>query len=565
MLNLILLSSLDRVFPQSCPEIPLTAISCFENEPLSFQAAFRLRRDPEGPRTLPVYARVESDLDISTYLVGYVPVLHTDVGMGGEPAPGLFGDMLLPKKTNPPIAEMGYPWKTLYFEQGEKITLNAANDSWQSLWFIVNEAQKNVKPGVYPIRVRFFSGNDGTEIASQELTLTILAAHLPKQTLKYTNWFHCDCLADYYQVDLFSDRFFEIMRDFVKKAVRNGMNMILTPTFTPPLDTPVNFERRTAQLVKISVDHGKYSFDFSLLKKFMDICRKEGIEYFEHAHLFSQWGATSAPKILATVNGQEKQIFGWDTDAGGKKYSAFLHAYLPALMDFLRQEKLEKKMLFHISDEPSEANAESYRRALNAVGNLLDGYMTGDALSHYLFYEQGLVKTPIVSTRTVDEFVGKCEHLWAYYTGGQIRNGQSNRILVATPERNRMIGVQMYVGRIEGFLHWGYNYYYDLLSQGIYDPKYNPCGYNNNPGTAYSVYPGRDGTAIQSVHQKNFFEGLLDMRALALMEKRCGRAACDALIEEHFGKVTFFTLPKCPQQLLRFRQAVNDAIAQTLE
>ena len=88
MLNLILLSSLDRVFPQSCPEIPLTAISCFENEPLSFQAAFRLRRDPEGPRTLPVYARVESDLDISTYLVGYVPVLHTDVGIGGEPAPG---------------------------------------------------------------------------------------------------------------------------------------------------------------------------------------------------------------------------------------------------------------------------------------------------------------------------------------------------------------------------------------------------------------------------------------------------------------------------------------------
>ena len=564
MLDLMLLSSLHRVFPQSCPNAPLSRLSGFENEPLSFQAAFKLQKTADGPRTLPIFVRTESDLDISTYLVGYVPVLHTDMGIGGEPAPGLIGDMLLPKKTNPPVVKMGYPWKEHFFEQGEELTLNAANDSWQALWLIVNENQKAMKPGDHPVTVRFFNGLDGTEIDSRVLTVSILPARLPRQTLKYTNWFHCDCLADYYNVEMFSDRFFEILRNYVATAVKNGMNMLLTPTFTPPLDTPVGHERRTAQLVKITVENGKYRFDFSLLKRFLDVCRSAGMEYFEHAHLFTQWGAVAAPKIIATVNGREKQIFGWKTDAAGKKYRDFLHAYLPALTEFLRQEKLEKKMLFHLSDEPSEKNAEGYRRAKAAVGDLLDGFMTGDALSQYLFYEQGLVQTPIAVTRTVGDFVGKCKHLWCYYTGGQIQDGLSNRILVVPPERNRMIGIQMYVSRVEGFLHWGYNYYYDRLSQGLYDPKFNPCGYNNNPGTAYSVYPGRNGEAIQSIHQKSFHEALVDMRALALMEKRCGRQACEALIEKHFGKVDFYTAPASPEQFLSFRQAVNDAIAGTL-
>ena len=560
MLELKLLSSLHRVFTDECPDTEVNCLSCFENEPLSFQAAFRLKEGGEEARTLPVYMRVESELPVTCYLVGYVPVLHTDVGIGGEHKPGLFGDMLLPKKTNPRILDIPYPWSCCYFEEGEETTLNAACDSWQSLWICVNENGKTLKSGSRPVRLVFHSGLDKSEIGSLTMTVRVLPDRLPKQTLKYTNWFHCDCLADYYNVPIFSDEFFRIMRSYVAAAVRNGMNMILTPAFTPPLDTPVGRERMTAQLVGVTKNNGRYSFDFSLLKKFLDICREEGMTYFEHAHLFSQWGAKSAPKIIATVNGRKRQIFGWETDAGGNAYTVFLHAYIPALLDFLKQEKLDRKMLFHISDEPSEKNADSYRRALDAVGDLLDGYMTGDALSEYLFYEKGLVKTPIAVTRTVGDFVGKCPHLWCYYTGGQIKNGLSNRILVTPPERNRMIGIQMYQARIEGFLHWGYNYYYDKLSQGLYDPKFEPCGYNNNPGTAYSVYPGRKGDAIQSVHQKNFHEAILDMRALQLLEKRRGREACEKLIEKHFGKVDFFTAPTSPEQLLAFREDVNREI-----
>ncbi|MES9143981.1 glycoside hydrolase domain-containing protein, partial [Cutibacterium acnes] len=76
--------------------------------------------------------------------------------------------------------------------------------------------------------------------------------------------------------------------------------------FTPPLDTKVGGERPTVQLVGVNVTNGKYSFDFSKLKRFVDMCLGLGVEYFEMSHLFTQWGAAFAPKVIATVDGVEK-------------------------------------------------------------------------------------------------------------------------------------------------------------------------------------------------------------------------------------------------------------------
>ena len=407
MLETIILSSLHKVYPQNCPQTPLTALSGMRNEPLSFQLAYKLE-DGSEKHTTPIYPRIETDLDLNLYSVGYVPVVHTHWGGPREPQPGLIGDMLLPKAVNPELEHKGYPWKTLYFEKGEKITLNAANDAWQALWFTVNENGKSIAPGKYTVRIALYESYDGEKIGENEIEITILDAELPKQKLKYTNWFHCDCLADFYNVEIFSDSFFEIMRAQVACAVKNGMNMILTPFFTPPLDTPVDDERMTAQLVKVNVVNDEYSFDFSLLKKFIDICREEGMEYFEHSHLFTQWGSKAAPKVIACVDGVEKRIFGWDTPATGDEYTAFLDAYLPAVKKFLAGEKLSDKILFHVSDEPTEDNAEQYRKAKAVVSKHLKGYLCGDALSHYLFYEEGLVETPIVATHNIDEFLGRC-------------------------------------------------------------------------------------------------------------------------------------------------------------
>ena len=119
----------------------------------------------------------------------------------------------------------------------------------------------------------------------------------------------------------------------------------------------------TVQLTKIKLRDGKYVFDFSLMKRYIDICRRCGIKYFEHAHFFTQWGAKAAPKIIVDVDGKDKMLFGWHTKATSKKYVAFLREYITAFKQLMKEEKLSGKVLFHISDEPEEHNIKSYAAA----------------------------------------------------------------------------------------------------------------------------------------------------------------------------------------------------------
>lgn len=553
-------SSLDRVQTDNFAALPCREVfSALRNEPFSFQIAYQLQDVPDGK--LAFYTQIETDLPIRIYSVGYVPVIHTAVpGIDDPPAPGLFGDLLFEKQLNPPLETCSYPWFSMHIEKGEEHLLYAYSDSCQALWFTVNPTEKRLRAGCHSIRVRFYSRNTQELLAESVIRLHLADALLPRQTFLYTNWFYCDCLCDFYGVDPFSARFYEIFKGFVRTAAENGMNMLLLPAFTPPLDTPLEKTRRKIQLVKITLDNGSYSFDFSEMERYIKISLQCGMTHFEHAHLFSQWVAAAAPDIYATVNGKEKHLFGRKTKASGPAYKKFLRAYLPQLRAFLRSLKLEKKVLFHISDEPTESTADSYAAAKEAVGDLLDGCMCGDALSHYELYQKGLVELPIVSTDALPDFIGKCDTMWCYYTGGQLQNGLSNRLLPLEPARNRILGAEMYRHRIAGFLHWGYNYYYDVLSQGLFDPALNPCGCSGTPGTSFFVYPSRDGRAIPSVRQKVFAEGLLDYRALQCYEKTFGRNEADALLQACFKGMDFCTAASA-DQILHFRSLLNQALA----
>lgn len=558
MLQTKLMSSLHRVFPDApdC-DVSVTSLSAFQNEPLSFQVAFKSLDTVKEC----VYMRVYSDLEVTPYFVGYVSVLHaTGAVIGEEGKTGLYPDMLLPKTLNAKVAYCGSKTRLRYYEIGERQQQIATKDSWQACWLTVNEAAKTVKAGDYPVTVELYSVETNERLSSDTLTVRIVPARLPAPKLYYTNWFHCDCLADIYGVPLYSDRFFEIAFDFMKKAAKNGMNMILTPFFTPALDTPVGMKRMNVQLVKVKLEGGKYSFDFSLAKRFIDTARAAGIKYFEHSHFFTQWGAEAAPLVRVEKDGREVDYLGWHTAASGKRYVKFLRAYIPAMQAFLKEEGLSKRVLFHISDEPRERHEKTFAKALRVLGDMLDGYMCGDALSDYLFYQKGYVKTPIVRTDHVHEFYGKCKSFWCYYTGGETSGGLSNRLILNRPEVNRLIGIEMYYHGIKGFLHWGYNYYYNLMSQGLFDPKIDPCGYNNHAGTCYFAYPATNGTAIESTRQKVFGEALLDVRALQALEKKRGAAFARALIERHFGEISMYTKVQSPEQLLAFREELNAAM-----
>ncbi len=549
--------SLTRIFPQGDAPARVDRFTALRNEPFSFQIGYKA----EESASAYFYVRIKSDLPLTMYYEKYAAMPSTaNDRLSTHYEPGLFPDILVKYPVNPPLVKVNYPWESFTYGAGDQVEMIANRDAIKAIWFTVNEDGKALKAGEYPITVEFYSRKDEL-IGSETVTLKLIDATLPRQTLYYTNWFHCDCLADTYGVELWSEEFFRIFRNYVTEAARHGMNMILTPCFTPPLDTSVGGERMTAQLVGVTRHNGEYSFDFSLLKRYLDEARACGITSFEHGALFSQWGAKQGVKVMATVDGKYRQLFGWHTKSTGKAYTAFLDAYLPALIKFLCDEGLEYKMLFHISDEPRYEHVAEYSACNKIVMKHLKGWMVGDPLSSFKLFDEGWVDIPIALTLHTHMFVGKAKTLWTYYTGGEVQEGASNRLINNTPERNRVLGMQMYMNNIKGFLQWAFNFYYGTMSQGLYNPLIDPQG----SGSTYFVYPAINGTAIPSIRMKVFYEGINDMRALQRLEKLRGRRFAKALVAQYYGDdVTMKTPVESADKLLALRAAINDAIEEAI-
>ena len=185
-INAILTSSLERIFPESAPSsAPLTYISGLQNEPISFQIAYKLESEKDFVQG--TYVRILSDLPVSLYAVGFVPVLQTrDMYLDDSYRSGLFGDILLPKKTNPRLKSAPYPWGEAFTLEDDTNRLIARTDSWQTLWLTVNEEGKRLKSGSYSLKAMFHSIKDDSVLGECELTLDIIGAALPKKNFKYT-------------------------------------------------------------------------------------------------------------------------------------------------------------------------------------------------------------------------------------------------------------------------------------------------------------------------------------------------------------------------------------------
>ena len=554
MIQTKIISSLEKVFIdrniQTYPQ--LKRLSALRGERINFQIAtpYVTKGSPAAyiaPKFMPkLSGELAKYADLRQIM--YVPVTFTHHMYGFDDnylktEPGLYPDVLRP----------------LYY--GGTITF--AKDGLNSVWVEIN-IPKDMAAGVYDFTIEVDGGEFGQ--TSSTLTVEVIDAILPDEDIYFTQWFHSDCLANYYNIDIWSDRHFEIVENFIRTARRNGINMILTPVFTPPLDTAVGGERRTTQLVGVEVKGGKYSFDFTLLDRWIAMLDRCGVEYIEISHLFTQWGAKHAPKIMATVDGEYKKIFGWETDALGDEYAAFVRTFLTELLAHLKKNGNDKRCFFHVSDEPGRDHFENYKRAKEIVSDLLKDYTIMDALSRYDFYQTGVLDHPIPSNNHIKPFLeANIPGLWTYYCVSQPIE-VSNRFHAMPAWRNRSIGMQMYKYNIAGFLQWGYNFYNNQFSGDPINPFYEQSAdYAFQGGDAFSVYPAMDGTALESPRLVVFYEALQDIKAMKLAEKLTSHDTVVKAIEDAYGaEITFETCAKTSETMHRIREKVNEIIKQNI-
>lgn len=535
----ILLSSLNKVFKNKEPNATeFTSFSSLKNENFSFQLAIL----PEDENQTVLNIKFSSPIaeNITVYEVKNIPGATTKYenldNFHYSQDIKEFPDLLMPVDG--------------------AVSLN--NGEWTSLWFEYKPTK--AVSGKQNINITL---NAGGVTEEKEFELYIIDAELPEQEILFTNWFHNDCLCTYYNVEPFSDEYWEIVERFIKNARERGVNMLLTPVFTPPLDTEVGGERPTFQLVGVKKQGDNYFFDFTNFRKYVDISLRNGIAAFEISHFFTQWGAEHAPKIVAEVDGEEKRIFGWETEASGEEYTHFLAQFSVALRTETENLGIKDRCWVHVSDEPNEKQIEQYTKAADIVKKYFSDFNSLDALSDIRYYTNGLIKTPVCGEDEADIFKAEVKNFWTYYCCTHVHNYLPNRMFAQPSVRNRIIGVLLYKYDAKGFLHWGHNFWYTQYSKQAIDPyKVTDAGGSFPSGDSFVVYPGKDGTPLNSLRHLVFADAFQDLRALKLLESRTSREYVLSLLERDLDiPLTFRTYPHEQSWLLNLRKTINEEIS----
>jgi hypothetical protein len=139
-----------------------------------------------------------------------------------------------------------------------------------------------------------------------------------------------------------------------------------------------------------------------------------------------------------------------------------------------------------------------------------------DALSDIDFARRGLTDMPIPSISVALDFIEEEIPCWCYYCCGP-RGPYLNRLLDTPLAKIAMHGFLFYRWPFRGFLHWGYNYWYESQTRNLIDPYTVQDGLAWSRGWAFGdtfeVYPGENGP-VDSIRWEVFGESLQDYRLL---------------------------------------------------
>ena len=189
-----IVSSLEKVFLDDKIEkfTSLEKVSALKGERLSFQLAYGFSYDDEHNEGTYLRLSVKIDGELSEY----ASVKHVENVAVKKPvnknaydeqylrtAPGLYPDMLEDLRYNNSIITQG--------------------DVTEALWIELNIPENTDKIGKSKLSVVLYSGD--REYSRSELEIDVINAALPKDDIYLTQWFHCDCLANYYDVPVWSE------------------------------------------------------------------------------------------------------------------------------------------------------------------------------------------------------------------------------------------------------------------------------------------------------------------------------------------------------------------------
>lgn len=318
----------------------------------------------------------------------------------------------------------------------------------------------------------------------------------------YTNWFNLNKMEEAHNLERWSETWFDMLDKYAKLMAYGRQNSITIPH----------------ELFKYESD--KITLDEDKMIRFINVFRKHHFKYFEAPHLMNRgdnddWGDPEL-KVFLTKRRYYKEK--------GKKD---IEVIMKLIHDFVSKNNLTQNWLQHISDEPTEVNAQCYKDVVDQVRAIYPEIKIMEATND----RDGIAGAIDIWCPLINDF----QENEAFF---REREKLGEKVLVYTclipggKWLNRTLDMeklrQVYFGwgaahyETGGYLHWGLNQYNanPFEQSVVHHPAPGAASNNFLPaGDTHIIYPGNDGP-LSSIRFESHRMGCEDYDLLQMLKNR---------------------------------------------
>lgn len=419
----------------------------------------------------------------------------------------------------------------------------------QPVWIEV-EFGADAKPGIYrPLITVYRHKMFGDEeiVGTLSFEVNVLDVELPKPadyTFYLDLWQHNANIARKYDVELWSERHFAIMENYVASMAALGQKAVTVVVSEIPwsgqgslwdrVDAANMFEYNIVKVTRRS--NGEWSYDYTALNRYVELCMECGIDSeIEVFGLLNIWVIEEAGygRVIQDVD-DAVRIRYLDESSGTYKYmkeKRELEHYVAALeRNFADRGWIDKVRI--LADEP--ADLDKFRGRLQTLRAMAPSFQYKVAINHAEFIkEEGLIDhVPFLGC-----VAGEYDELMALKRekGGRTLFYVAcdpiipNTFIASHLLESRVIPWLAWLFRLDGFLRWNYTAWpNDPLHKISYHYPFFPAGDTN------FVYPGRDGKPMLSLRYKLLQKGIRDFE---IMQRYVAGGGDREQLETRLGKV----------------------------
>lgn len=135
----------------------------------------------------------------------------------------------------------------------------------------------------------------------------------PRENFPVTHWWRGEATWDYYKTGMFEDqRWWDLTRAQMQNMYDHGSNVVYVPMFFNRRET---FKRPCQLLIINEPESGKYEFDWTNVKRFVDMCKEIGFKEFEWPHMWIYWGVENPMRLYKKAGDEYVMLWPPDTKA----------------------------------------------------------------------------------------------------------------------------------------------------------------------------------------------------------------------------------------------------------